>query len=72
MRTARYKCRRLCHGNFGPAKKLVRGTNILGEMVRPSLFFSENIGPNAKILVRLAMVNGKPATIVYSGVVVSF
>ena len=38
----------------------------------PGPFFSENIGPSAKLLVRLAMVNGKPATIVCSGAVVSF
>ena len=27
-----------CHGNFGPAKKLVRGTKIPGIMVRPDHF----------------------------------
>ena len=34
-----------CHGNFGPAKKLVRGTKIPGIMVRPDHF-------PLKILVR--------------------
>ena len=28
----------LCHGNFGPAKILVRGTKIPGKLVRPDHF----------------------------------
>ena len=34
-----------CHGNFGPAKILVRGTKIPGKLVRPDHF-------SLKILVR--------------------
>jgi len=32
-----------CHGNFGPAKKLVRGTKIPGIMVRPDHFPLKNL-----------------------------
>jgi len=33
----------VCHGNFGPAKKLVRGTKIPGIMVRPDHFPLKNL-----------------------------
>ena len=32
-----------CHGNFGPAKKLVRGTKIPGIMVRQDHFPLKNL-----------------------------
>ena len=43
-----------CHGNFGPAEKLVRGTKISGISVRGGPFFPENFGPPVKITVRPA------------------
>ena len=57
---------------FWSGEKIGPGDQYSRRNDPPVPFFSENIGPSAKILVRLAMVNGKPATIVYSGVVVSF
>ena len=34
-----------CHGNFGPAKKLVRGTIISGISVRANHFFLKILAP---------------------------
>ena len=57
---------------FWSGKKIGPGDQYSRRNGPPGPFFFENIGPSAKILVRLAMVNGKPATIVYSEAVVSF
>ena len=38
-----YMCTEICHGNFGPAKILVRGTKIPEKFGPPD--YSENIGP---------------------------
>ena len=35
-----------CHGNFGPGKKLVRGTKVPGKMVRPDHFPPKKFGPD--------------------------
>ena len=46
-----------CHGNFGPAKILVRGTKIPGKLVRRTIFFPKisvrawNNGPIMKCTV---------------------
>ena len=57
---------------FWSGKKIGPGDQYFGRNGPPRPFFSENISPSAKILIRLAMVNGKPTTIVYSEEVVSF
>ena len=36
---------RVCHGNFGPAEKLVRGTKISGISVRADHFFLKILVP---------------------------
>ena len=43
-----------CHGNFGPAEKLVRGTKMSGILVRADHFFLKIFGPPVKISVRPA------------------
>ena len=35
----------ICHGNFGPAEKLVRGTKISGILVRADHFFLKILVP---------------------------
>ena len=43
-----------CHGNFGPAKKVVWGTKIPGNMVRPDHFSLKNlVGLGTAVRVRV-------------------